>query len=140
MRIDEFVQSVPNLTEASQNLYELIKSGKVGTLVWGQGYYCRNNKGGEWNYDVETESTAANIDWERWLGPVKTRAAFDPEHFHRWRKYTRYCAGLLGDLVPHRLHPLVLASGNPRRITRRAKNKIVGRALARAGVWRMLWK
>ena len=34
----------------------------------------------------------------------------------------------------------VLASGNPRRITRRAKNKIVGRALARAGVWRMLWK
>lgn len=34
----------------------------------------------------------------------------------------------------------VLASANPRRITRRAKNKIVGRALARAGVWRMLWK
>ncbi len=34
----------------------------------------------------------------------------------------------------------VLTSGNPRRIARRAKNKIVGRALARAGVWRMLWK
>jgi len=34
----------------------------------------------------------------------------------------------------------VLASGNPRRITRRAKNKIVGRALGRAGAWRMLWK
>jgi hypothetical protein len=34
----------------------------------------------------------------------------------------------------------VFASGNPRRITRRAKNKIVGRALARAGLWRMLWK
>lgn len=34
----------------------------------------------------------------------------------------------------------VLASGNPRRITRRAKNKIVGRALARTGVWRVLWK
>jgi hypothetical protein len=33
-----------------------------------------------------------------------------------------------------------LASGNPRRITRRAKNKIVGRALARAGIWRMLWR
>jgi muconolactone delta-isomerase len=34
----------------------------------------------------------------------------------------------------------VLASRDPRRITRRAKNKIVGRALARAGIWRMLWR
>jgi predicted dehydrogenase len=92
---------------------ELINSGKVGTLVWGQGYYCRNSVGGEWNYPIEDESTAANIDWERWLGQVKTRDAFNAQHFHRWRKYTRYCAGLLGDLVPHRLHPLMLASGKP---------------------------
>jgi predicted dehydrogenase len=53
------------------------------------------------------------VDWERWLGPVKTRAPFSAEHFHRWRKYFPYCSGLLGDLVPHRLHPLMLASGNP---------------------------
>ncbi len=33
-----------------------------------------------------------------------------------------------------------LASGNPRRISRRAKNKIVGRALARGGIWRALWR
>ncbi len=32
-----------------------------------------------------------------------------------------------------------LASGNPDRIARRARNKIVGRALGRAGVWRKLW-
>src|SRR4051812_56039 len=35
---------------------DLIKSGKVGTLVWGQGYYCRNSPGGEWNYPIETET------------------------------------------------------------------------------------
>jgi len=29
--------------------------------------------------------------------------------------------------------------GNPHRIARRAKNKIVGRAMARAGIWRLLW-
>jgi muconolactone delta-isomerase len=34
----------------------------------------------------------------------------------------------------------VLASGNPHRIARRAKNKIVGRALARGGIWRALWR
>jgi hypothetical protein len=33
-----------------------------------------------------------------------------------------------------------LASGNPRRVAKRAKNVVLGRSLARAGVWRMLWK
>ncbi len=33
-----------------------------------------------------------------------------------------------------------VSSGNPKRITRRAKNKLIGRALGRAGVWRRLWK
>ncbi len=33
-----------------------------------------------------------------------------------------------------------IASGNPKRIARRAKNIIVGRALARLGFWRWLWK
>ena len=33
-----------------------------------------------------------------------------------------------------------LSSGDPKRITRRTKNKLVGRALGRAGVWRRLWK
>jgi predicted dehydrogenase len=92
---------------------EIIKEGRVGTLVWGQGFYCRNSVGGEWNYMIEAESTAQNIDWERWLGPVKKREPFSADHFHRWRKHWQYCSGLLGDLVPHRLHPLMLASGNP---------------------------
>jgi hypothetical protein len=33
----------------------------------------------------------------------------------------------------------VLTSGNPHRIARRARNKIVGRALARSGFWRLPW-
>ena len=92
---------------------ELIKAGKIGTLVWGQAWYSRNSLNGEWNYTIEPESTAENIDWERWLGPVKQRDPFSDEQFHRWRKYYRYCAGPLGDLAPHRLHPLMLATGNP---------------------------
>jgi predicted dehydrogenase len=92
---------------------ELIKAGQIGTLVWAQGYYCRNSKGGEWNYSLDDTSTAANIDWETWQGKVHNRTPFNREAFHRWRKYYPYCAGLLGDLVPHRLLPLMLATGNP---------------------------
>ena len=33
-----------------------------------------------------------------------------------------------------------LTSGDPKRARRRAKNIIVGRALAKAGFWRWLWK
>ena len=33
----------------------------------------------------------------------------------------------------------VLTSGKPHRIARRAKNKIVARAMARSGLWRLLW-
>jgi hypothetical protein len=42
-------------------------------------------------------------------------------------------ARLLGDVQ-------AVTSGNPKRITRRAKNKLVGRALGRSGFWRFLWR
>ncbi len=32
-----------------------------------------------------------------------------------------------------------LESGNPKRIGRRARNVVVGRALARSGFWSLLW-
>jgi len=32
------------------------------------------------------------------------------------------------------------ASGNPEYVARRAKNKLVGRALGRIGFWRKLWR
>jgi hypothetical protein len=42
-------------------------------------------------------------------------------------------ARLLGDAE-------ALASGNPKRIERRAKNKLIGRVLGRSGIWRFLWR
>jgi len=33
-----------------------------------------------------------------------------------------------------------IASGDPKRVARRAENKVVGRLLARTGVWRRLFR
>ncbi|MGO9204425.1 MAG: Gfo/Idh/MocA family protein [Limisphaerales bacterium] len=92
---------------------ELVKAGKIGQLVWAQAWYSRNSKGGEWNYPIENECTPENVAWEKWLGRVKKRGDFSPEYYHRWRKYFQFCAGPMGDLAPHRLHPVMLATGKP---------------------------
>jgi len=92
---------------------KMIQEGKIGQLVWAQGYYCRNNPKGEWNYPIDDEATAKTVEWDRWQGQVNHRIPFDPQRYFRWRKFYPYCAGLLGDLIPHRLLPLMLATGNP---------------------------
>lgn len=97
---------------------ELIAGGKIGTPVWAQGYYCRNSKNGEWNYPIQPWCQAADLDWDKWQAPVKDKKAFDGDAYFRWRKYYPYCAGPLGDLVPHRLLPLMFATGKPEFPTR----------------------
>src|SRR5262245_10277517 len=87
---------------------DLIKRGTVGQLLWAQGSYCRNNPKGEWNYTLEPEATAQTVDWKTWLGSAPKRD-WSPERFFRWRKYWDYGTGIIGDLWPHRLHPLMLA-------------------------------
>lgn len=94
---------------------KMIQDNKIGPLVLGQGSYMRNNPKGEWNYAIDNEAKEDNLNWKNWLGPVKHKDTkqFNADHYFRWRKYYPYCAGLLGDLFPHRLHPLMLATGNP---------------------------
>lgn len=97
---------------------KMIKAGKIGQLVMAQGSYPRNSPKGEWNYPIDPDATNESMNWDRWLGPVKKKVPFDKDHYFRWRKYYPYCAGLLGDLFPHRLHPYMLATGNPEFPTR----------------------
>jgi hypothetical protein len=42
-------------------------------------------------------------------------------------------ARILGDMQ-------AVTSGDPKRIERRAKNKLIGRALGRSGFWRFIWR
>jgi predicted dehydrogenase len=92
---------------------EWIKAGKLGPLVWGQGSYCRNNaKNSEWTYPVDPEVNPDNLDWNRWLGRAP-KIPFNPDHYFSWHKYYAYNSGIIGNLLPHRFHPLMLATGNP---------------------------
>lgn len=98
---------------------ELIQAGKIGPLVLAQDAYMRNTPDGEWNYyALEPElNPGTTLDWKAWLGPVSERE-FNAQHYHRWRKYYPYCAGILGDLLAHRIHPLLIATGSPEFPTR----------------------
>ncbi len=93
---------------------EWIKAGKIGPIVMLQGSYMRNNPWGEWNYTIQQWATAQDINWKMWMGSqIQTHEPFNADHYFRWRKYYPYCSGLLGDLFPHKLHPYMLATGNP---------------------------
>ena len=91
---------------------EMIQQGRIGKLVLAQDSYCRNNPNGEWNYEIDPELTAESMDWKAWLGQVPAKP-FSADHYFRWRKYQPYCAGILGDLLAHRIHPLLIATGAP---------------------------
>ena len=92
---------------------EWIKAGKLGPLVWGQGSYCRNNKNNsEWTFPIDPDASEKNLDWNRWLGKVP-KIPFNPEHYFCWHKYYAYNSGIIGNLLPHRFQPLMLATGNP---------------------------
>jgi predicted dehydrogenase len=97
---------------------ELIKGDQIGKVVWAQGYYCRNSKNGEWNLPVPAWVNPQDLSWDKWQLPVHDKQSFNAEAYIRWRKYYPYCSGLLGDLAPHRLLPLMVAAGNPEFPTR----------------------
>jgi predicted dehydrogenase len=99
---------------------KIVKSGKLGHMVVAQGNYMRgDNKIGEWNnygeFDLDAGPGAtgdAHIDWEMFRKGTDPKE-WDPDRFFRWRKYWEYGSGLVGDLFPHKLHPLFVAMGLP---------------------------
>jgi predicted dehydrogenase len=106
--------------EGWQKAADLTRSGKIGRLIWGEVTYCRNNPGGEWNYFIPADLTAANVDWESWLGPVRERQPFTAERCWRWQKYYGYSCGPLGSMGSSRLHGMLLVAGErefPARVT-----------------------
>ncbi len=88
----------------------LIGEGKIGKLLWSQSGYCRNSRGGEWNYHIDEEAGPDNLDWETWLGPAPKRP-LDLERFFRFRKFWDYSGGIATDLLYHALGHMEIALG-----------------------------
>jgi len=94
-----------------------VSEGKIGDRVVAQDSYCRNSTDGEWNYSIDPDANpATTLEWDMWLGSAPMRpwgkddqGISGPERFFRYRKYRDYSAGLLGDLLPHKMLPLMIA-------------------------------
>jgi predicted dehydrogenase len=97
---------------------QLVREGKIGPLVLAQTSFCRNNPEGEWNYTIDPDTAPDTVNWKLWLGPLADRT-FSADEYHRWRKYYPFCSGIMGDLLSHKLHPLMIATDTrafPRRV------------------------
>ncbi len=89
---------------------KLIRQDKLGKLIWTQSGYCRNGRGGEWNWGIDDGCSPDTLDWDLWLGPAPKRP-FDPERFFRFRKYWDYGGGVATDLLFHALGHISIALG-----------------------------
>jgi predicted dehydrogenase len=91
---------------------DLIAQGVIGKPVWSQTSYCRNSKDGEWlYYEIDPNwKPGVNLDWDEWCRPLG-KAPWDPAVYARWRRYKRYSTGIIGDLLVHKMTPLIYAIG-----------------------------
>ncbi len=78
---------------------EYIDAGKLGKITlartwWhGNGYHLRKAPG-------SLQSQPSNLDWARFLGPVKWRD-YDPQQYFNWRAYLDFGGGQVTDLFTH---------------------------------------
>lgn len=98
--------TIPSYLEARR----LIAEGAIGKAVSSQTSYCRNSKDGEWlYYEIDPAwKPGENLDWRAWCGPLGERP-WSPEVYARWRRYRDYSTGIIGDLLVHRITPLIMA-------------------------------
>lgn len=89
---------------------ELIAGGAIGKPVWSQTSYCRNSKEGEWlYYAIDPDwKPGDNLDWKQWCGALG-ETPWNPDIYARWRRYRKYSTGIIGDLLVHRITPLIMA-------------------------------
>jgi predicted dehydrogenase len=124
-RTGKVLQVGPQYTsnDSTWKAREAIERGRIGKVAWSQGAYCRNSRGGQFNWRIDPDAgpnqspaSEGYIDWKRWLGSEHGLAESIPwnaDHFFRFRKYFAYNGGVATDLLYHKLSPLLLAISGP---------------------------
>ncbi len=102
---------------------DAIGGDRIGQVTWSQASFCRNSRGGQFNWHIDADAGPHNppeaegyVWWDRWLGHewgLAPAISWNPDHFFRFRKYWAYNGGLATDLLYHRLAPLLMAITGP---------------------------
>ena len=109
IKVQVGVQGMSDDSYITANKY--VKDGVLGQVVMAQIDYSRNGKEDLWEYEYDPDiKPGVNLDWKTWLGDTPKRE-FDPDRFHRWRKYWEYSGGISGDLFVHRVTRIIKSLG-----------------------------
>lgn len=106
------------LQSRSSQSYQQLKrdyfdSGKLGKVTLVRTWY----NGNQYHFRTAPDflkKQPDNLDWARWLGPVKWRE-WDPQQYWNWRAYLDFGGGQIGDLFVHMVDivHLMLGVDNP---------------------------
>ena len=90
-------RSTPHLIEAKQ---EIIEQGKLGKIAQVEicCYYHMRARG-----NPPDTTPPAHLDWDMWTGPATLRPYNPLAHPRRWRSFTEYSNGIVGDMCVHML-------------------------------------
>jgi predicted dehydrogenase len=78
---------------------EYIKAGKLGKITLARTWW-HGNGAHLMKAPPELKTQPSNLDWARFLGPVKWRD-YDPQQYYNWRAYLDFGGGQITDLFTH---------------------------------------
>ena len=90
-------RSTPHVAEARDEFIKTGKLGKIG-LVEICCYYHMRARG-----NFPDTAPPDYLDWEMWTGPAPMRPYNELAHPGRWRSFTEYSNGIIGDMCIHML-------------------------------------
>lgn len=104
-----------------RRVVEVIQSGAIGAV---REVYNWCNKGwSDGRFAAGDTPAPANLDWDLWLGPAKTRPYSPNIHPANWRRFWEYGSGTFGDMAAHVMdlpfwalqlrHPTAVAAEGP---------------------------
>lgn len=106
-------RSTPHLVEAREQIIKDGKLGKVGLVEIYCYYHMRSRE------NPPDEPAPDYLDYEMWTGPAPLRPYNKLVHPRRWRAFTEYGNGIVGDMCIHMFDMVrwLLGLGWPKRIS-----------------------